>query len=359
MVTRTLLKQVLSSREILDKNLPQLIEYYPLLGERRGYDAHPSSWFVINNSDGKVLHHNLEICHASMVSYDANYWDELVTACPITDDISLAYQQMLMTGPFKAFSDLVSLERYGDNHYYIHCTGLDQWPANALYNYCIATRIPIEHQYLMPNFGKFLEKGYDPTLSFLLSYSTRGTNKTVREFPDLGHYWHDPSASWHNILHGDLQLLGRPFKEKPGDSRPCNVIWGTSEDYRQLIKMPAEAVADFYGLKIKHVYVPKPTMILPPMKKKPAGDPYHVLVPAIDGGLLVNNQPFHQQLAYQQAVQAFQVAQQQAALGNPIQEFYGHADNQPAQPQPAEPIEWDADDDDDDLAFLEDDLEQG
>lgn len=202
-----------------------------------------------------------KVCHAELKYLDPGF-DNLVTAVPKTDEVSLAYLQMLINGPFKAFSDLIGLHKLGDN-YYILCSTLGKWPANVLYNFCIATRVPIEYPAYLPYWKELVDKGFNPALAFLLSYSVRGEPKLKhRVFPAAHHLWLDPSSDWNNILNGEMSNMTPAFKEYPKGCEPCNVIWGTSKDYTQISMMSAEEVCEYFKTPIE---VPAPP---PALKKK-------------------------------------------------------------------------------------------
>lgn len=229
--------------------LPALFQTYPKLNQ-----STPSSWIVWKN-DGEVKQRYSAICHASMAT-DGPGWDELITAVPQSNSISLGYQRMLINGPFRAFSDLISLSK-SEDFYYLHCSKLDKWPANVLFNYCIATRLPIEWNHYLPLFNELVEKGFDQTLAFLLSYATRGKGETEWNFPFHGHMWLDAASDWTRVLSGDMTKLSTSFKERPQGCRPCNAIWGHSEAHNEFRGKTFEEVAEFFNVPIaKKVVLP-------------------------------------------------------------------------------------------------------
>lgn len=242
---------------------------YPKLNKVR-----PSSW-VAWSPEAKTVRVWLQAaCHMSL-NFDSPGLSNLVTAVPNSDEVSLAYQRMLINGPFKAFSDLITLNRSGD-FYYIYCSHLDKWPANVLYNYCIATRVPIEHKYLLPLWSSLVEEGYDSTLAFLLSYSYRGEKKQVnREWPVLGHFWFDPSASWRRVLNGDMQARSESYYDKPTACTPTNKIWGVSRKYLEFSKLSNKEISAHFELEIEPVKVlESPISAL--KLHKPDGMPYEL-----------------------------------------------------------------------------------
>lgn len=230
---------------IIAKYLPKLFASYSKLDPEN-----PSSWFVWN-ADSKIIYHQQAVCHANMY-YDGVGWDDLITAVPKSDETSIAYQRMLINRPFKAFSDLISLKRQ-DEFYYIHVTDLANWPANVLFNYVIATRIPIEKPKFLPAWHLGIALGIDPVLSFLLSYSTEGEKFNGERF--LGytsnHNWFDMGSDWSRIIKGNMTKMSKPFKTHPHASLPCNVIWGVGEKYNKgLTHLTAEEICNLYGLPI-------------------------------------------------------------------------------------------------------------
>ena len=227
--------------KVLKDNLPTLFESYPRLN-----DVQPSSWLVWN-AEGK---NELKVkgpCHAHM--YYQKGYDDFVTAVPVSDVISLEYLRMLINGPFKGFSDLISLNKTDD--YYLHLTNLNKWPANVIYNFCVASRTPLEHKELLEHWYELVKVGFEPTLAFLLSYSNRGKKfEGERSFYPYGHYWHDSSSNWLSIIKGDMTKMSGSFKTNPEQVRPTNCIWGSSKDHLQLRSMSDEEISEFYKIPI-------------------------------------------------------------------------------------------------------------
>lgn len=276
----------------LTDSLDQLVKTYPALSVHM-----PSSWFVYNN-DGKFKLRLNQACHAYMVE-DGVGWDDLITAVPVQDEIAIAYLRMLISGPFKAFSDLIALKNHTTivydvetdketvtSHSYLHITSLEDWPANVLYNFCIATRVPTEHEVLLPEWFRLVKLGYNPTLAFLLSYSTNGKPyHGNRSFLSKGHYWHDQMASWARIIKGDMVAMSKPFKTNPTQSRPTNKIWGVDTDQRQAFaKMTDEAIAGVFGLPIEPPAADPPLKPATRPRKKP-------MFYGNDIGQFINNEP--------------------------------------------------------------------
>lgn len=242
--------------EPLKSNLPALFASYPDLCE-----TSPSSWFVW--TDGKSKEHISSVCHAAMC-YDGNGWDDMITAVPKDDELSLEYLRMLIRGPFRSMSDLIKLDRVGKN-YFLHIMSLGKWPANVLMNFCIASRIPIEFHFMLSNWYARCEKGFDPTLAWLLTYSygTKFGEKKQFDYRSFdiahpGHMWIDPASNWTNILYGTFERPSRAFKTHPHDARPTNVIWGKSKDYGRLMTMTDDEIASFYTRPIQVIEPPPP-----------------------------------------------------------------------------------------------------
>lgn len=258
---------------IVAERLPSFFKTYDTLN-----DVRPSSWIVWKDEDEKSVLFAKEACHANMT--ESVGFDNLITAMPNSDPISIAYQKMLLNGPFQAVSDMINIG-YIPNKYYIHCTDLEKWPSNLLFNYCIATRVPIEHAELLPLWSELTLKGYDPTLAFLLSYTTRGSVDNSRSFPNLVHFWFDSASDWRRILKGDPTRLSRMYKTNPSDCTPCNVLWGKSQDYQEIMGLSDEEVSKFFDLPIEPYVKPEKPTINSTFKKlygAPIG--FHGVAPA-------------------------------------------------------------------------------
>ena len=232
-----------------EKELLQLIASYPSLT-----DLAPSSWFVWSEDTGIPPKLRLaSVCHADMRFHSAGY-DHLVTAMPMRDEISIRYIRMLIHGPFRAFGDLITLKKH-KHDYYIQVDHLDKWPANVLFNFCIASRVPIEYPYLFERWRELVKEGYPEFFSFLLSYSTAGKPfKKEREFPCHNHFWFDPAADWHKLLAGSPDLTVKSFRDAPWNTTPANVIWGKSDLHYKLARLTDSQVGEIFDIKLK----PKP-----------------------------------------------------------------------------------------------------
>lgn len=246
--------------EPLKLHLPALFASYPTLSEPK-----PSSWFAWN--DKYTDAQNSVVCHASMRRYAPGF-ENLVTAVPNSSELALEYLRMLVRGPFRSMSDLIKLDRVGSN-YYLLLSDLGKWPGNVLMNFCIASRTPIEFEYLLSPWASRCDAGFDPTLAFLLAYSYGchyGSHvqwdKRTFQMGRLGHMWLDPVSSWRAILDGTFTNVSEPFKVNPNECLPTNIIWGYSKDHVELMNMSDEQIADFYHQPIcKFEPPPKPVQI--------------------------------------------------------------------------------------------------
>ncbi len=241
--------------EVFKKYLPPMFAAYP-----KHCHTKPSSWFAWTGE--KVIAHNLAACHAHLC-YDGNGWDELITAVPKSDELSLEYLRMLIRGPFRSMSDLIRLDRIKAN-YYLHCLSLDKWPANVLMNFCIASRVPIEFDLFLKPWAKRVEAGFNDVLAFLLTYSYgsdyNDSQHETRTFNVArgGHLWLDPGSSWPNIMSGSFINLSKPFKTHAKNACPTNNIWGYSVDWSLLRGMTDEEIAAFYTQPIQVIEPPPP-----------------------------------------------------------------------------------------------------
>lgn len=243
----------------LDEALNKMFGRYPT--QANG----PSSYILINKAEPKAVQLHLgEACHMSMVYAHPNLWDVCLTACPNTDEISLAYIRMLINGPFRAFSDSISIETVDKNHY-IKIDNLDTIPGNVVYNFCIATRIPIEHRFFLDPFADFLGRGVNPTLAFLLSYQVsiqagvKGQEgpTALRANYNSNHMWYDSTSLWSNLLKGEMdqKVFSPPYKKSPTDGRPCNNIWPKYNRFSGKVEfkpenLTVEEICEYFELPI-------------------------------------------------------------------------------------------------------------
>lgn len=196
-------------------------------------------------------------CHSSLNratvrggAAEPNKWDHLITAMPKHDVIDMRYYDWLILGPFKAFSDLIQLDHVGDN-WFIRCKHLDKWPANVLYNFCIASRVPIENRRTMDAWELFLSAGVDPSVAYIAAaeffktsyaydkheHGTSDLKKTIGdpwsykitgEPYNFDHAWFGNTVDYMTVLKGEMLVdkFSKPYRSNPTDCKPCNVIWG-------------------------------------------------------------------------------------------------------------------------------------
>jgi hypothetical protein len=315
--------QELPVGDIPEQHLTDLLASYPDLTK-----TYPSSWLLWNEK-GKYKLHLKEVCHANMRDQDGPGWDDLISAVPRSDKKSLAYQRMLIHGPFKAFSDLVQLRNYPliakdeakdklvrTDRWYYHFTNLEDWPANVLYNFVIASRIPMEKQEWLAQWAKNVETGFNPTLAFLLSFSTNGKAYAGKRFDHWvsNHNWFDNLSNWSSIINGDMIKMSASFKVKPSACAPCNIIWGHDAATQKFAQMTDEEVSQHLGLPIE------PPAADPP---KPAARPKHGA--KFYGNMLDNvvmpapHHPWHNP-NFAAAVAHFQQIQDQQVVHNQLQD---------------------------------------
>lgn len=277
-------------------------------------------------------------------------FDHLVTAFPKSDIASITYIRMLIHGPFRAFSDLITLKRASGEDYYLRVSHLERWPANVLFNFCIASRVPIEFPHLFDHWGELIGAGYPEVFAFLLSYTTDGSAfKSKRKFPNNNHFWFDPAADWLRILEGTPDMSAAPFKSVPLAILPTNTIWGRAETCRKLESMSDEDAAEYFGVTIRRpapVKKAKPSTFLKNNFFEPPPPGFQ--------GIDIGNDPAPAAMAahFAQIIQAQQ--NQAAAQGVPV--F-----NQIQLQQPPQPPNWEIDlddDNDDNYPEIDDDFEE-
>lgn len=184
-----------------------------------------------------------------MCYHEANTYDQLLTAVPCDQALDLAYITFLIDGPFRAFRDRIFLEQHEDK-YYLRCDKLDTWPANVLFNFCIATRTPIEFPHVVKAWGQLAQAGVNEALAIILASKFTflklgsGYNRK-RDVPEgdpwdwkldqfegpLGHFWFDPVSKWTTLING-LPLIAeysRDYRSRPPEVTPTNKIWGLAE----------------------------------------------------------------------------------------------------------------------------------
>lgn len=164
----------------------------------------------------------------------------MILAVPKKDEQSLAYIEWLINHPFKRFKDIIHLLKHNDE-YYIHILDLTKFPANALFNFTIATRAPIEFEPTMNMWSKLIGLGLTPGLANLIaglvvvkpeSYNYREPaldGKLTMVGPmHSGHWWLFNHSNWDQVLAGEMTGLTKPYTES-GNCVPAAAIWGEQE----------------------------------------------------------------------------------------------------------------------------------
>ena len=213
---------------MFDTLVARLISSYPAT-----IYPNPSSWIAFSTDFSQINSNYSRICHAEMRTHPDGKYDELLTAVPYSDELYLDYIKGLIDGPFRQWKDLINLKQR-DKHYYLHVTGLDTFPAKALYNFCIATRAPIEFPDNVKRWKQLVDLGMDPGLAFLVSarnltsntpmWTSKMTSLTV---PSAGHWWFNSNSDWSPLINGKPEIDQKiSYKIGPSYCTPTNVIWG-------------------------------------------------------------------------------------------------------------------------------------
>lgn len=167
-------------------------------------------------------------------------FDEMLTAVPNSSEPSINYIKCLIDGPFRQFKDQINVNQR-DKDYYVHVTDLGIFPASILYNFCIATRAPIEFGESVSRWQKLVDMGVDPNLALLISarnlisksglYTNNPTWDCVMSnllTPSTGHWWFNHNSAWDTVIVGKLPIMHPrySYKQAPKSCAPTNYIWG-------------------------------------------------------------------------------------------------------------------------------------
>lgn len=256
-----------SPQQLEDELVEKMLSTYRNLSS-----GHPSSFFTATKDFTKTRTEWTYVCHAPLARWTQGH-DVLFTACPCAKELDLAYIQWLINGPFRGFSDKISLVQHATGLYYLKVDELDKWPANVLYSFCIATRMPMEHHMYLERWAVFKDAGIDPSLAFLLAinsitlddpptapwdYKVRGANMGVGNY---NHHWFDTKLSWARVINGDViadLAPAKSFKVNPQFCKPCNQIWygkSPQAEFTALLKKDVSELCDIFGLPGKEVPV--------------------------------------------------------------------------------------------------------
>jgi len=233
-----------------------LVHFYPVMSKE-----HPASWAVFSDDLEHVEHFNLKPCHAVMYDHDSFVYDQLITAVTSSRPIDIEFLKYLIHGPYHQFNDRISIETI-DEDYFIRCRDLSTWPANVLYNFCIATRVPIEFPHFIDDWWKLNRADVDPGLAFLIVCRNTYGNHRVPPDPwswkltDLycpgGHFPFDAVSRWDTWIKGVplLKSYSANFKDNPSGVTPSNTIWGkeTPEAANALVGKTVKELSEHFGL---------------------------------------------------------------------------------------------------------------
>lgn len=204
-----------------------LVNSYP---ELCGTD--PTS-YVIQDFDGvKVKHRLVEVCHADLKYHELGVFDELITACPRQEDHEIAYIRALINGPFQKWKDVIELVQTASGYYYLHIKDLSQVPARVVFNFCIASRAPIEFKGILDRFKDLIGGGIHPSVALAVSGRSLLHNRMENLLtPSSGHWWYQSNHDWAALVGGNPQNLDNcpSFKDNPTASAPADIIWGKGD----------------------------------------------------------------------------------------------------------------------------------
>jgi hypothetical protein len=261
--------------------------------------GNPCAFGVFSNDGNRHTEHPTAPCHAQLQYWGAKIgssyygqgaceFDQLITSYWAVEPLEFRYFDFLKNRLFKNWSDLITLEasehhidfdkkkdgavhvpphvagldkeKYQDQPwYFIRVSDLSKIPANVLYNFCIATRVTVEYREFLKTWGRLCEAGVDPGVAFLLANT--GTvwpvkaadimnTKTSANYGARGHWAYDNDPDLERFVRGnpDSTKFGKMYKEKTGDCRPANVIWGNlgrASQAQYLGKTPKEIMQSF------------------------------------------------------------------------------------------------------------------
>lgn len=193
----------------------------------------PSSWVLLSDDPKWVDESYAKVCHADLRNNLYTEWTKLLL--PVTGDHAVEYCTHLINGPFSKYKEWIKIEKFEQNHY-ILLTGLDEFPANALFNFCIATRAPIEFPNTIRSWLNLRSFGMPANLALVIAGLTEpsdvitGLDEKANFVgtPNANHWWFDNGSRWDQLLNGIPHALAAPYNSKSKRCTPTNVIWGES-----------------------------------------------------------------------------------------------------------------------------------
>jgi hypothetical protein len=119
-----------------------IISRYPKMDTSK-----PTNYTLISNK-GVEPDSTLTFCHSVMGnSGKAGKYDIMYNGIPYKEGLEMDFVRALIAGPFRNWSDQIELLQVED-HFVLKIINLDKFPANVLYNFCIACRYPLENNEL-------------------------------------------------------------------------------------------------------------------------------------------------------------------------------------------------------------------
>lgn len=155
------------------------------------------------------------VCHAELEEEDSGTYDELVTRTGDLTPQNIKYLEALLKGPFANYSHLVTIHEPG----FVHIEGLDEWPANVLFNFCVATRYGAE-------FPTLIEKAGATDNPIEALWAAKEAGRTPINF-SVWHSWFNPREHvLENILLGRMNnVTDETYKQAPAACIPADIIW--------------------------------------------------------------------------------------------------------------------------------------
>lgn len=236
----------------LDSVIDKVISFYPRIEpnrfpDNRSASGNPCSFGLIKDDDDASI--RFAACHQP-VSHALNgknaKVNQIITSYPKQSEIDVSWFDCLIRYPFKKIADKVSLEETNTGKLYVHIRDVKKIPKQVVYNFCIATRVPVEWgHYYFKEWSALGQAGVNPMLAFLLSSSRLDTSKTdpldwvLKK--RVGYGWHFPfenRSCWFKIITGEYEIT------RSTSCIPCNEIWGND---------PTEKVTFLHNLTVRQI----------------------------------------------------------------------------------------------------------